>query len=464
MRKRKLQHLFWSMLVLMALMFTTIPQAWAYDETVISAATVEQAFESVNAQSSILFDREHQLIPNKFDRVTDLKVTTNNTERSITATGKLDGALFLLKIPFNWNHQVVLYAHGYANPGTQDFNAPWAVGDNIKAVLNTAFGQGFAYGYSAYSKDGYAVENGVKNTQSLKKLVDRIGNHRAYIIGDSMGGNVVMALIEKYEDDYVGALPFCGVVSGWYEQVRYLADFRMVYDFYTLNTPFQLKAFDGTLGDPRKPVLPQEAVTQVATLFGAAAYPDPSVYIPAQYIIQQVSVAAGITPEPVSFITALMGATTGFADLIQTAGGIGYSNTKATYAGGPNLFGVPINSGIYQLAVDNPKAVTYLNNWYTPKGDFEAKVLSVHNTVDPLVPYSHELTLKAKVQAQHNSSRFVVQNVDPGAFSFNPYVDPNTWSPKHCDFKPSQMVFAWNELKNWVEKGVKPKEMNITTK
>jgi pimeloyl-ACP methyl ester carboxylesterase len=328
-------------------------------------------------------------------------------------------------------------------------------------VQDTAFGQGFAYGYSAYSKDGYAVENGVKHTQSLKKLVDRIGNHRAYIIGESMCGNVALALVEKYEDDYVGALPFCGVVSGWYEQVRYLADFRVVYDFYTLGIPdFQLKAFDGTIGDPLKPVTDTEAVTKVATLFGAAQAGN----LLALNLIQQISVAAGITPEPVSYITALLGASIGFADLIQTAGGIGYSNLKTSYAGGPNLFGVPINSGIYRLAVDNPKAVTYLNNWYTPKGNFEAKVLSVHNTVDPLVPYSHELTLKAKVQAQHNSSRFVVQDVNPGAFSFNPYADPNTWSPKHCDFKPSQMVFAWNELKNWVEKGIKPTEMNITTK
>ncbi|MEI7554069.1 hypothetical protein [Candidatus Chlorohelix sp.] len=463
MRKRRLQYLFLSMLILMALAVTTVSPVLAYDEPVITVAAVEQAFDSLNA-SPQLYGGLRQVFPARVERLTDLKVTSSNSERAITATGRLDGALFLLKIPFSWNHQVVLYAHGYTNPGTQDFNVLPGVSDNMKAVLNTALGQGFAYGYSAYSKDGYAVENGVKHTQSLKNLIDRIGNHRAYIIGESMGGNVAMALVEKYENDYVGALPFCGVVSGWYEQVRYLADFRMVYDFYTLNTPFQLQAADGSYGDPRIPVFPQEAVTKVATLFGATVHADPAVSTPAKYIIEQVSIAADITPEPVSFINALMGATTGFEDLKKTAGGIGYSNIKVTYAGGPNLFGDAINSDIYRLAVDNPKAVTYLKNWYTPKGDFEAKVLSVHNRIDPLVPYRHELILKAKVQAQHNSSRFVVQNVDPGAFSFNPTADPNTWSPKHCDFKPSQMIFAWNELKDWVEKGVKPAEINITAK
>jgi hypothetical protein len=282
-----------------------------------------------------------------------------------------------------------------------------------------------------------------------------------------MGGNVVMGLVEKYPNQYDGALPYCGVVSGWYEEMRYLTDFRLVYDFFTLQldpkiAPLGLKLSLTGAGDVANTnSLPNrdEIIKSVGTLF-ALAQQNPEIY----NVVKWISAITGVNPDPISYITPLFANSIGLADYLTTTGGIGYGNIGKVYnyngVMDPDTTLAALNAYVQRVEA-SPSAKTYLQNWYTTTGKFNARVLSVHNTIDPLVPYEHELILKGRVAAQKNSSRLVQQVVDPKVI--NP-TDLANSGPAHCYFNSSQMLYAWGELQDWVEHGKQPKDGADITK
>ena len=152
----------------------------------------------------------------------------------------------------------------------------------------------------------------------------------------------------------------------------------------------------------------------------------------------------------------------GLDDYVKTTGGLGYSNAGKKYAGtGNDAIDADLNAKIQRLVLPaGDTSATYLNANYTPTGRFSAKMLSFHNTSDPLVPYSFEPEFRATVAAAGNSANLVQQTVKPGAF------DPkDVYGPDHCYFSQKEVVGAWNDLRNWVEKGVKPEDgKDITNK
>ena len=68
-------------------------------------------------------------------------------------------------------------------------------------------------------------------------------------------------------------------------------------------------------------------------------------------------------------------------------------------------------------------------------------VLTLHTTLDPDVPFSHEQRLADIVKSAGYSSRLVQQ-------SYNRYG--------HCNFSPAETTSAFLRLADWVKRGVKP--------
>lgn len=378
-------------------------------------------------------------------------------DASTTVTGMLNGASFLLRFPAAWNHELVLFAHGYVTPGTPhalDVFYPNQFDKATQGVLATAFAQRYAYGYSSYIKEGYAVHSGIADTELLKRLVNYADSvSRAWVVGESMGGNVVIGLVEQYPGEYAGALPYCGVVAGWYQEIRYLTDVRVVYDYYTkpLGAPLALPGA-GHAETPDPNLTLNAVIGSVGALFGQAA--SKPAYAA---IIANIARVTGANPDPISFLTALAGNTYGQSDYLATTGGNGYSNIGKTYQGSSN--DAALNGGVERVAA-TPAATAYLNANYTPTGRFTTKVLSLHNLIDPLVPYQQEPLLKARVAAAGNSANLVQQVVDPKPINL---ADIANSGPAHCYFTPSQLTYAWNELRGWTLQGVRPTDgVNIT--
>ncbi len=386
--------------------------------------------------------------------LTDLKLATGG-DNSITLTGTLEGGKFLLKFPANWNNELVLLAHGFraaGTPGALDLGTP---SRPTAGMLATILSQNFAYGYSAFSKpQGFAVKSGIESTQLLKKLVDlALNTKRAYILGESMGGNVTMGLIEKFPNDYAGAMPYCGVVAGWSEELRYLTDFRVIYDYFTkpLGAPITLPT-----SDPQSPTATTSTsavISSITALFQQAATNPKTADV-----VQQIAKVSGANPDPISFLTPLIT----LALPPESYGNLGigspYTNYGKIYKGSSD--DAALNSGVQRIPALLP-LTKYVNDWYNSTGNFKAKVLSIHNLIDPLVPYEFEDLLKKQVAAKSNSQNLVQQVVD--ANPVNP-ANPVSGGPTHCFFTATQLTQSWNNLRLWVEKGTRPEDgLNITS-
>ena len=386
-------------------------------------------------------------------QLSDLKLVPG-PNGALDVTGRLQTRPFAVRFPANWNGQAVFFAHGYATPGSVEV-VPSPSQDPSGGLLTTAYGQGYATATSAYDKTGYAVRSGVVSTLALKEWLDGVGLKRAYITGASMGGNVTVALAELYPNEFAGALPYCGVVAGWSAEERYLIDFRAVYDFFTkeLPAPIALPGA-GNLTAVRSDYTLDTVQRSVGALFlGAAQNPQ------LKAVIGQIASVTGAQADPISFITALGGLSYGLTDILQTQGGSAYSNETTVYKG--SLNDAALNEGVERVPA-TPAASAYLKAWYTPTGRFSLKMLSIHNTVDPLVPYAFEPEFARLVAAAGNSANLVQQTVDPKPVNL---TDLQNSGPTHCYFSPTELGIAWNELRAWVEQGVKPQGgKNITQK
>lgn len=123
-----------------------------------------------------------------------------------------DGATFLIEVPSNWNHVLLLYSHGYVVPGSA--NPPQVAGDPVTAAA--LLDQGFALAGSSYATTGWAIQQAlpdqIATIQMFKELVGKPAVTIAW--GHSLGGIITAGLIQRFPHDFDAAMPLCGVLSG----------------------------------------------------------------------------------------------------------------------------------------------------------------------------------------------------------------------------------------------------------
>jgi len=186
-------------------------------------------------------------------------------------TGDIEGVPYRIQIPSRWNRGLVMYAHGYKSRGDN-----WTP---LPAVLGAVFlERGFAVAESAYSRQGWAVEEALKETEALRQFFAKTYGKpdSTFIAGHSMGGLITLAAIESHPDAYDGALPLCGPL------VPALAFFKdRVFDM--------LVTFEALFGDslPREyrpvveaPELPPQVVERALASRPAAAAPHVNDSVP----------------------------------------------------------------------------------------------------------------------------------------------------------------------------------------
>jgi len=377
--------------------------------------------------------------------------------------GTLDGRQFALAIPKGWNHQALLFAHGYTMP-----DSPVAVStdpvdkDPALGLLKTAYGQGFAVGHSAYDKAGVGVEAGAKATLRLEGLAERLGARRTYVAGGSMGGSIVMALIEQHPKTFAGALSACGVTLGWEQEIGGLIDMRAAYNYFTRGTPYALPG-EQDLARSALPTLPPAGSTTPPATFQTMqvikmaspllrlftdAGRDP--HGAAAAIIRKVSSLSPFDPDPAAFVFPLVTASLGMDDMRATFGGNVYGNRGKTYAS-PALTAdeaAALNREIQRIDADKA-AVAYARVWHQTDGRFSVPLVAVHNQIDPLVPYAQAVGLEARVTAQGDPRRLTLITVPPMRA---PIPGSGMTGYVHCGFTPEQMSTAWSSLRAQVEK------------
>jgi hypothetical protein len=130
----------------------------------------------------------------------------------------------------------------------------------------------------------------------------------------------------------------------------------------------------------------------------------------------------------------------GTEDLLARTGGASpFENRAVTYTG-LGAYDAVVNAGVDRFA-GSSRALDYLKAYYKPTGDLPIPVLTLHTTLDPDVPFSHEQRLASIVKNAGYSSKLVQQH-------YNRYG--------HCNFSPAEAASAFFRLAGWVKRGVKP--------
>lgn len=333
---------------------------------------------------------------------------------STVDAGEINGAAFRIEIPANWSKGLVMYAHGYQRVGQKpgDPNAPGRI-----AFRNIFLSRGFAIAESAYSAQGWAVKEGVEDTEALRRyFVAKHGTpSETYITGHSMGGHITIATIERYPDVYQGALPMCGPLG---PTIDFFDNglFDMLVTFEAL--------FPNTIGDPYTPGGP---VTAAKVKLAIAANPERAAVYAARFARPVANL-----PGVLSFFHAIAG------EMKTRAGGPPFDNANRIYNGfGDDL---ALNRTVKRYVAD-PPAREYLRQYSTPTGRLVDPVLTIHTIADDLVIGPDVTAYEVIAGLAGTADRFVVRFVD---------------AQGHCNFTAAHVGHAFDDLRAWAREGRKP--------
>ena len=380
--------------------------------------------------------------------------------------GTVEGRRFVLTLPPNWTGETVLFGQGYALPGTPPtVPADPLAKDPGGGLFHHLYAQGIASGIAAVDKNGIATETATRNTMRLRALAVKLGAKRFYAVGGSMGGNIVLSLIENYPRAFSGALAMCGVTQGWLAMVRQLADMRGAYDVLTEGTPYALPGgkdltrsalpivppADGTTsGDAFREAQKTKLLSPILALFLAA---EANPQGPEARIIRQVAAVGGFAPDPAALGAPISSAALGMDDIKATMGGLPIGNRDTVYAP-PEMNAAEaaaFNRKMQRYDAD-PRAVAYAQRGHEATGRFRIPLVTVHQTIDSLVPYAQSEGLGRITAAAGNGTRLAQYAVPPTKIALPGGLSGYT----HCGFTPAQNIAAFDAMRTWVRTGRKP--------
>ena len=360
----------------------------------------------------------------------------------------------------------MLFGQGYSTPGS----VPGVPSDPLakdpsNGVLRYAYEQGVAVGIIAFDKAGVATESGVANTLALRDLVSRLGGKQFYMVGGSMGGNVVIAMIEQHPKAFAGAVSMCGVTEGWISLVRQMMEMRAAYNLLAEETSYELPG-EKDVTRSALPTVPPEGeardgqtfrnaqtmriIMPVVRLFQAAkANPDG----PEARIARQVAAIGGFADDPAAVAAPLYSGALGMDDIVATMGGLPAGNIGKTYAP-PDMTddeAARFNQRIQRFEA-SPAAIAYAQTWHEATGRFLIPLITVHQRIDSLVPYSQSEAFGARVAKAGNDAHLVQYAVSGTKMP----IPGGLEGYAHCGFTPEQNIGAFKVMRTWVQTGARP--------
>jgi pimeloyl-ACP methyl ester carboxylesterase len=413
------------------------------------------------------------------------------------------GAHGLIVVPENWNGGLFVYAHGYSADHRilQPFPADLSP-DNFLEKLDLLFAPailptlyGYAVATTTFRSVGWYVKDSIKDLENVRRrFVKKHGEPTyTYLWGHSGGGLVTATVIEYLPDTYDGAMPMCGPNAGARRNFNAAFDLRAVYEHVCGDVPgaqFTCGLCEGSkrrcLADAdcadgracsgrEEPPAPEEGLSRQCTKF-LLAHPDRFNENPTSpgggFVDGAATACFGSldgtpppTPEqaarkdrflrttqiPESFIASdLFFASIGMAEVVhrRTRGRHPWGNADVTYAP-PTLSEAEraeLNASIVRVREDKA-AVTYMRRWYEPRGETDAKVLTIHALDDGLVIPENETKYRQAFETAGRADQLVQLTTTQGG---------------HCGFV-SELFPAITALADWVERGVKPSTAALMT-
>ncbi len=344
-----------------------------------------------------------------------LSATARRVTGGATFEGDIGpGAHYVISVPETWNGDLVLYAHGYTAP-IFPVGIPPGEEPLVEGLRTIALQGGFAFAYSSYSQTGLGLQDAAQRTAQLSNLfVSLVGpQRRTFLIGASFGGLVSLKLVEKYPERFAGLLTLCGLVGGVRAEIDYISNVRVLFDYFY---PGVLR---GSLYElPADFDITRDIVGAVSAAIGAN--PQPAI---AMTRITQTPIPFSDGPQlGQSIIQALVLQAVEVEDLLDRTHGQGsFDNTQTVYTGDlpPELL-ADVNARVARYS-DGPFARHFLDRYYEPTGDLRVPVVSLHTSLDPVVPIFHETIYRSLAEAQGQAANLHQTTVDRyGHLAFTP--------------------------------------------
>ena len=371
-----------------------------------------------------------------------LAVSQTALAQQIVQGSTADGSLYDFVVPTIWNHNLVVYAHGIVDPQAP-IQLP-ADNSDFAPLRDALVARGYAVASSSWSENGYAVKEGVQRIHQLNGLFSaQFGPPiNTLLIGKSLGGLVALKLAEQYPSEYNGALVMCGPVGGGTPEVKYLADARILFDYFFPGVlpgdAFHTPTLDFSPGSP--------AFNAVAGALQAGFFTQGA---PTFQLFSTAHLPASNPTEIVISGLTTIGFNVRFVNdvLSRTHGHIPYDNTAVVYSGSFDDAALNAVGGVERFSSD-PDAVNYISKYYDPSGKLQIPVLTLHTLLDPVAPYDiHEGPYAAAVATAGSSNRLVQQSVARYG---------------HCAFQLQEELNAFDGLASWSQGGSKPAGGDVT--
>ncbi len=338
---------------------------------------------------------------------------------AVADSGAIDGAPYTIAIPKDWNGGLVVFTHGYEMKGGPHFSK--SANNGSLRQLFTA--RGFAYAASDYRAQGWAVGEGIDDTEALRQyFVKTYGRpDSTYIAGQSMGGHIAIAAFEAHQADYVGALPMCGPLTpataffneGFFEG---LVAFEYFFPNVLTKTPLGL-------ADPAAPpfvAAPVITAALQANPAGTAAF------------VKRFNARPADLPGVMAFYYVML------HEMVQRAGGLPLDNSGTVYRGYDD--DAAFNRGVRRYTAA-PAAAAWLRERAAPTGRISKPVLTITTTHDPIVEPVNINRYAAMTALQGNGDKFLAKFVVADG---------------HCAMGPTAIGTAFDELRHWVATGQRP--------
>jgi pimeloyl-ACP methyl ester carboxylesterase len=334
-----------------------------------------------------------------------------------TEIGAQAGAAYRIDIPPNWNHELVVYYHGYSTTPVL-----FEKGEPLSPMFDPLLAKGYALIQSGYSSGGWAIEQAFPETEKLRQAF--VAKHgapkRNYVMGMSMGGALTALTIEQRAEVYNGALSLCGAIEPSSRFMQRDFALRAAFDYY----------FPDLLG----PLVPVPAEFQLdeqnETKIARALAGNPTA---TRALLGLYGAADSRNLAPVLGFIAYE-----VKEMQQRAHGNPFGNADMIYVGSGDDFA--LNDGVKRYRTES-KAAAYLARWYTPTGKLLRPFLALHDTGDPLVPAATAFEYALIVERAGHADNFVQQYVNREG---------------HCVFTPDEIGHAFDELVDWANTGKRP--------
>ena len=317
-----------------------------------------------------------------------------STDGGLPPDGNLpSGALYAIRVPTAWNGDLVIYAHGYVSPDLE-LQMPDDEMEGI-SVSNTVTGLGYAYATTSYRTNGLVVPYAVQDLAELVvKFKSLNGTPRhIYFVGASEGALITALAVERHKELLSGAMPLSGPVGDFRRQIDYFGDFRVVFDYFF---PDVLRV-SGAPGAPRVSfVVPKSERDRWDSWYKPrieSAMGNPG----NQHAVEQLLRVTGAAIDPNDPTTAVQTAVdllwyNFFAteDARMKLGGQPFDNTTRWYSGSDNDWKLNFGAGHVQRIRATGDALKNISLYCQTSGNIHLPVVTMHTTLDHVVPYWHE--------------------------------------------------------------------------